>query len=240
MRGFSHAKGIVHAPAPQQRRTRRGPSSRAGSSGARRDVEERLQPSSRIAVQHDVSIAARCVRTGMMGIVSSSSPAVAVRYTCARAHVGAAGSQDITDPMLRPSLLDLMALGAGYYASAAPSLGVPEDKQSPIPILDTDRDLGVAERSVIWTEDVVVGRAATPASHLSTRPTLNRGAAQRKLQSKEESLRHGPTADYAERCQPTGSRGRRSRQLFELLLPPADRRLEPLLARDLAKLLALR
>src|SRR4029453_5084918 len=59
------------------------------------------------------SIAARCARTGMLGIaVSSSSPAVAARCAYAHAHVGAVGSQNITDPTLGPRLLDLMALGA--------------------------------------------------------------------------------------------------------------------------------
>jgi uncharacterized Ntn-hydrolase superfamily protein len=59
------------------------------------------------------SIAARCTKTGMFGIaVSSSSPAVAARCAYARARVGAAGSQNITDPTLGPKLLDLMALGA--------------------------------------------------------------------------------------------------------------------------------
>ena len=59
------------------------------------------------------SIAARCAKTGMFGIaVSSSSPAVAARCAYARARVGAAGSQNITDPTLGPRLLDLMALGA--------------------------------------------------------------------------------------------------------------------------------
>ena len=60
-----------------------------------------------------LSIAARCARTGMLGIaVSSSSPAVAARCAYARAQVGAVGSQNITDPTLGPRLLDLMALGA--------------------------------------------------------------------------------------------------------------------------------
>ena len=59
------------------------------------------------------SIAARCARTGMLGIaVSSSSPAVAARCAYARVQVGAVGSQNITDPTLGPRLLDLMALGA--------------------------------------------------------------------------------------------------------------------------------
>src|SRR5258705_7384850 len=59
------------------------------------------------------SIAARCARTGMLGIaVSSSSPAAAARCAYARAQVGAAASQNITDPTLGTRLLDLMALGA--------------------------------------------------------------------------------------------------------------------------------
>lgn len=64
------------------------------------------------------SIAARCSRTGMLGIaVSSSSPAVAARCACARAGVGAAATQNITDPTLGPRALELMA--AGRSAEAA-------------------------------------------------------------------------------------------------------------------------
>lgn len=58
------------------------------------------------------SIAARCARTGMVGIaVSSSSPAVAARCAHARAAVGAVATQNITDPSLGPRGLDLMAAG---------------------------------------------------------------------------------------------------------------------------------
>jgi uncharacterized Ntn-hydrolase superfamily protein len=58
------------------------------------------------------SIAARCERTGMIGIaVSSSSPAVAARCAHARATVGAVATQNITDPSLGPRGLDLMAAG---------------------------------------------------------------------------------------------------------------------------------
>ena len=47
------------------------------------------------------SLAGRCERTGMLGIVvSSSSPAVAARCAHARAGVGAAASQNVTDPRL--------------------------------------------------------------------------------------------------------------------------------------------
>jgi uncharacterized Ntn-hydrolase superfamily protein len=58
------------------------------------------------------SLAGRCQRTGMVGIVvSSSSPAVAARCAHARAGVGAAASQNITDPRLGGELLDLIEAG---------------------------------------------------------------------------------------------------------------------------------
>jgi uncharacterized Ntn-hydrolase superfamily protein len=45
------------------------------------------------------------------GVISSSSPAVAARCLAVRADVGAAASQNITDPRLGPRLLDLLAAG---------------------------------------------------------------------------------------------------------------------------------
>ena len=58
------------------------------------------------------SIIARCPATGQFGAaVSSSSPAVAARCIRARAGVGAAVSQNITDPALGPLMLDAMAEG---------------------------------------------------------------------------------------------------------------------------------
>jgi uncharacterized Ntn-hydrolase superfamily protein len=58
------------------------------------------------------SLAARCAASGRFGIVvTSSSPAVAARCAHARAGVGAAASQNITDPSLGQLLLDLLASG---------------------------------------------------------------------------------------------------------------------------------
>jgi uncharacterized Ntn-hydrolase superfamily protein len=58
------------------------------------------------------SIAARCARTGQLGIaVSSSSPAVAARCAHARTRAGAVGSQNITDPRLGFLALDLLEGG---------------------------------------------------------------------------------------------------------------------------------
>jgi uncharacterized Ntn-hydrolase superfamily protein len=59
------------------------------------------------------SLVARCASTGMFGVaISSSSPAVAARCAYARAGVGAATSQNVTDPRLGPRALRLMAEGA--------------------------------------------------------------------------------------------------------------------------------
>lgn len=64
------------------------------------------------------SIAAGCPRTGRFGVaVSSSSPAVAARCAFVRAGVGAACSQNITDPRLGDRLLDLVE--AGHSAEEA-------------------------------------------------------------------------------------------------------------------------
>jgi uncharacterized Ntn-hydrolase superfamily protein len=58
------------------------------------------------------SIIARCPTTGQFGAaVASSSPAVASRCIRGRHGVGAAASQNITDPDLGPLALDLMAGG---------------------------------------------------------------------------------------------------------------------------------
>ena len=64
------------------------------------------------------SLVARCADTGMFGVaISSSSPAVAARCSYTRAGVGAVASQNITDPMLGPLALDLMAGGMNAQES---------------------------------------------------------------------------------------------------------------------------
>jgi uncharacterized Ntn-hydrolase superfamily protein len=72
------------------------------------------------------SLAARCPRTGAFGmVISSSSPAVAARCVHLRAGVGAAASQNITDPRLGTRLLDL--LQSGYPAADAIAAVVASD-----------------------------------------------------------------------------------------------------------------
>lgn len=58
------------------------------------------------------SIAARCAATGQFAVaVASSSPAVAARCAYARAGIGAATTQNVTDPRLGPRALTLLAEG---------------------------------------------------------------------------------------------------------------------------------
>ena len=65
-----------------------------------------------------LSIAGRCGQTWQFGIaISSSSPAVAARCAWARAGVGAACTQNITDPRLGMVLLERMGEGASAHAA---------------------------------------------------------------------------------------------------------------------------
>jgi uncharacterized Ntn-hydrolase superfamily protein len=58
--------------------------------------------------------------SGRIGaVVASSSPAVAARCIAVRAGVGAAASQNITDPRLGPRLLDLLAAGRTPHEAVA-------------------------------------------------------------------------------------------------------------------------
>ena len=59
------------------------------------------------------SVAGFCKRTGMVGVaISSSSICVASRCPWVRAGVGAASTQNITDPSLGTAMLDIIAKGS--------------------------------------------------------------------------------------------------------------------------------
>jgi uncharacterized Ntn-hydrolase superfamily protein len=85
------------------------------------------------------SLAARCARTGRLGIVvASSSPAVAARCAWARAAVGAAATQNITDPRLGPALLDAVAAGlAAGDALAAVVAQAPHAEYRQLTVVDS-------------------------------------------------------------------------------------------------------
>ncbi|WP_042390860.1 DUF1028 domain-containing protein [Streptacidiphilus melanogenes] len=91
------------------------------------------------------SIAARCARTGQVGVaITSSSPAVASRCAHVRAGVGAACTQNVTDPRLGPWLLDLMAAG-----SSAP---------------DAVRHTAETETLIAWRQLTAVGTEGSPSA----------------------------------------------------------------------------
>ena len=67
-----------------------------------------------------LSIAGRCAQTGQFGVaISSSSPAVAARCAWAQAGVGAACTQNITDPRLGMVLLERMGNGSSAKEAMA-------------------------------------------------------------------------------------------------------------------------
>jgi uncharacterized Ntn-hydrolase superfamily protein len=85
------------------------------------------------------SLAARDPATGAFGMVlSSSSPAVASRCLHLRPSVGAAASQNVTNPALGPRLLDLLQAGAtaeGAIAKVVAEETHPENRQ--LTVVDT-------------------------------------------------------------------------------------------------------
>lgn len=115
------------------------------------------------------SIAARCPSTGMHAIaVCSSSPAVAARCAHARAGVGTVATQNITDPMLGPRGLDLMA--AGLTAEAALARLIAESPHIAFRQLHlVDRHGGTASHSgarTLGTHAVHGGRQVIAAGNL--------------------------------------------------------------------------
>jgi uncharacterized Ntn-hydrolase superfamily protein len=70
------------------------------------------------------SLVARCAETGQLGVaIASSSPAVAARCAFARARVGAAASQNVTNPALGALMIDRMARGLAAPEAVASAVG---------------------------------------------------------------------------------------------------------------------
>lgn len=121
------------------------------------------------------SIVAHCAETGMFGVaVSSSSPAVAARCAYARAGIGAAASQNITDPSLGDRALDLLALGASA-GQAIDILRAGGPKLAWRQVLVVDRDGGAAIHSgqnVLGTHGEAIGRHVACAGNLLANPAV--------------------------------------------------------------------
>jgi uncharacterized Ntn-hydrolase superfamily protein len=85
-----------------------------------------------------LSLVGRCARTSMVGaVVMSSSPAVAARCAWVRARVGAACTQNVTDPRLGPALLRRIAAGApAGEALAAVAAGAAHAEHRQLAVVD--------------------------------------------------------------------------------------------------------
>ena len=105
------------------------------------------------------SLAARCARTGCFGVVvASSSPAVAARCAWARAGVGAAATQNITDPRLGSSLLDAVADGlTAEEALAAVVARSPDAEYRQLTVVDR------AGRAAAYSGERTLGRHGSAA-----------------------------------------------------------------------------
>ncbi|QHI98523.1 DUF1028 domain-containing protein [Xylophilus rhododendri] len=102
------------------------------------------------------SIIARCPKTGQFGAaVSSSSPAVASRCVRGRQGVGAAASQNITDPDLGPLALDLMAGGL------TPAQAVAELQKRPFIAYRQLMAIDATNPPVVFTGDQALGTLAS-------------------------------------------------------------------------------
>jgi uncharacterized Ntn-hydrolase superfamily protein len=121
------------------------------------------------------SLTARCARTGMFGVVvTSSSPAVAARCAWAAGHVGAVATQNITDPGLGLMGLDLMR--QGYGARAAMEILVkarPFFDYRQLAMIDAiGHTAHHSGARVLGTHNVVEGRDCVSAGNLLKTPKV--------------------------------------------------------------------
>jgi uncharacterized Ntn-hydrolase superfamily protein len=115
------------------------------------------------------SLAGRCGRTGQFGVVvSSSSPAVAARCAHVSPGVGAACTQNITDPRLGPLLL--RHIGQGLSARSAMARVVRDAaniEYRQLSVIDANGDTAVHSGSgVLGTHSSAQGTDAVAAGNL--------------------------------------------------------------------------
>lgn len=124
-----------------------------------------------------ISIAARCERTGALGVaISSSSPAVGSRCPNVRAGVGAVSSQNITDPRLGSALLDALESGLGAQAaldSVSAAATHPEYRQ--LTVVDNLGESAVysGEKSLGITAQVTAKNVAAAGNMLANPDVIN-------------------------------------------------------------------
>lgn len=118
------------------------------------------------------SIIARCPATGQFGAaVASSSPAVASRCIRGRKGVGAAASQNITDPDLGPLALDLLASGLTPELALAELRKRPNIAYRQLMIIDAENPPVVftGAKALGTLASVVGAHAACAGNMLATR-----------------------------------------------------------------------
>ena len=137
------------------------------------------------------SLVARCERTGMFGVVvTSSSPCVASRCAWARAGAGAVASQNITDPRLGHLGLELLA--GDIRAEAVRDMLVrggeyPEYRQLTV----VDRHGGVAHHSgakTLGLHAVATGEGCIAAGNILSSPEVPRAMVGGFLSEREGPL----------------------------------------------------
>lgn len=121
------------------------------------------------------SLVGRCARTGQFGVViSSSSPAVAARCAHARAGLGAACTQNITDPRLGPLLLRL--LGDGLSTRSAMNRVTRESaniEYRQLTVIDANGDTSAFSGSnVLGTHSTAQGNDCVAAGNLLASETV--------------------------------------------------------------------
>lgn len=123
------------------------------------------------------SIAARCQRTGQIGVaVASSSPAVAARCAHARAGTGAVLTQNVTDPRLGPHGLKLLALGASAEdAVRILQAAAPHAEHRQVAVVDAaGRVAGFSGAKCLGVHSLVKGDGVIAAGNLLGSPDVPR------------------------------------------------------------------
>jgi uncharacterized Ntn-hydrolase superfamily protein len=121
------------------------------------------------------SLAARDPGTGAFGMVlSSSSPAVAARCLHLRPGVGAAASQNVTNPALGPRLLDLLQAGsAADEALARVVAEEPHPQHRQLTVVDAaGRVAHFSGPRTLGTHAVATGQQAVAAGNMLVGPRV--------------------------------------------------------------------
>ncbi len=126
------------------------------------------------------SIAGRCARTGMMGVViTTSSICVGARCPWVRGRVGAVATQNVTDPALGPKGLDLLAGGLPAQAALDRLMaGAPHAEYRQVIMIDSaGRAAHFSGANVLGTNGVAVEPGCVAAGNLLSNAGVPRAMA---------------------------------------------------------------